>query len=102
MNSRLQVSVIAGVLALATIGEASAFERNGSVTGPRGTSSVHVQGGCSGSSCSRNVTRTGPYGGTVTRSGAVSCSPESSSCSGSRTTTGPYGGTVTRQGTISR
>lgn len=59
-----------------------------------------AEGGCGGGSCSRSVTRTGPYGGTATRDGEVSCG--GGSCSGERTTSGPYGGSVTREGSVSR
>ncbi|MGO8352374.1 hypothetical protein ACC790_38340, partial [Rhizobium johnstonii] len=56
--------------------------------------------GCSCGSCSRNVTRTVPYGKTYARSRTATCDQASGSCSGSATTTGPNGSTVTRQGSV--
>ncbi|WP_319529666.1 hypothetical protein [uncultured Cohaesibacter sp.] len=100
MSTKLTIALMSSMIALAVASEANAWTRNGTVTGPRGTSSVQASGSCANGACSRQVTRTNPYGQTSTRSGSAACA--NGVCSGSSTTTGPYGGTVTRQGTISR
>ncbi|MFC5442630.1 hypothetical protein [Rhizobium halophytocola] len=87
-------------LSVMTFAQANAWTRDAHVYGWRGTSSVHASGSCAGGSCSRAVTRTGPYGNTATRQGSVSCAY--GSCTGTRTTTGPNGGSITRSGTVSR
>ncbi len=93
-------SAFAAILALATVADASAYTRSGSVSGPRGVSTVNGSGSCSGGSCSRSVVRTGPAGNSYTRSGSASCS--GGTCSGSATSTGPRGYSRTRQGSVSR
>nr|WP_248310883.1 hypothetical protein [Bosea vaviloviae] len=80
--------------------DASAWSRSGSASGWRGTASVGASGSCAGGSCSRSISRTGPYGYSTSRQGSASCA--GGTCSGSRTTTGPAGNTATRQGTVSR
>ena len=100
MRKNLTIALMSSMLAIAVASEANAWTRSGTVTGPRGTSSVQASGSCANGSCSRQITRTNPYGQTSTRSGSAVCA--NGVCSGSSTTTGPYGGTVTRQGTISR
>ncbi|MBK5950806.1 hypothetical protein CH339_02440 [Rhodobium orientis] len=82
--------------------DANAWERHGTASGWRGTARVDAQGGCYNGTCSRNITRYGPYGGSMHRSGSVTCNPNTQSCTGHRTTTGPNGGTVTRHGTVYR
>lgn len=66
----------------------------------RGPASVNASGSCAGGTCSRSVTRTGPYGNSVNRTGSATCG--GGTCSGTRTTTGPYGRSFTRSGSISR
>jgi len=100
MFQSVSALVLASLLALSAAGEASAFSRQGTVTGPRGTASVHAQAGCAAGTCSRSITRTGPSGATLSRKGVVTCTD--GSCSGSRTTTGPRGNIVTRSGSIQR
>jgi len=100
MKSMITSAALTGILAIATLTSASAWERNGSITGPRGTNTFSAQGSCSGGSCSRSATATGAYGRTATRNGSGSCS--GGSCSGSRTTTGPGGRTFQRSGSFSR
>jgi len=100
MKSMITTAVLAGIVAIATATSASAWERNGSVSGPRGANTFSAQGNCSGGSCSRSATATGAYGRTATRSGSGSCS--GGNCSGSRTTTGPAGRTFQRSGSFSR
>lgn len=100
MKSMITAAVLTGILAIAAATSASAWERNSSVSGPRGTNTFNAQGSCSGGSCSRSATATGAAGRTATRSGSGSCS--GGSCSGSRTTTGPGGRTFQRSGSFSR
>ncbi|WP_245431097.1 hypothetical protein [Rhodoplanes roseus] len=100
MSKLIATAALAVVLIAGAAADAEAWTRSGTWSGPRGTASVHAAESCAGGTCSRQITRTGPYGGSVTRQGSASCS--SGTCTGTRTTTGPYGGTVTRQRTISR
>lgn len=98
---KLAASALLGVaISAMTVADAYAWTRDAHVYGWRGSSSVHASGSCSNGSCSRDITRTGPYGNSVSRQGSASCS--NGSCSGTRTTTGPNGGTVTRDGTVTR
>lgn len=99
MKKVITTAALTGILAIATATSASAWERNGSVSGPRGTNTFSAQGSCSGGSCSRSATATGAYGRTATRNGSGSCS--GNSCSGSRTTTGPAGNSVKRSRNLS-
>jgi hypothetical protein len=99
MKNMITTAALTGLLAIATVTSASAWERNGSVSGPRGTNTFNAQGSCSGGSCARSATATGAYGRTVTRNGSGSCS--GNSCSGSRTTTGPAGRSVQRNRNLS-
>lgn len=100
MKKLASLILLAGTLSIASIADANAWTRDVHTYGWRGTSSLHASGSCGGHSCSRQITRTGPYGNSVSRQGSVSCG--GGSCSGSRTTRGPQGGTVTRNATISR
>lgn len=93
------LTALTGVLAASAVTDAFAWSRHGTVSGPRGTASVHAHGNCSGNSCSRSIRRTGPYGYSATRTGSVSCSGHS--CSGSRTTTLPSGRTIHRSRSVS-
>jgi hypothetical protein len=100
MKSMTMTAALTGILAVATVTSASAWERNGIISGPRGTNTFNAQGSCSRGSCSRSATATGAYGRTATRSGSGSCS--GGNCSGSRTTTGPAGRSVTRSFSVTR
>jgi len=100
MIKTVTIPALAAVLIAGVSADASAWERKGSIAGARGTATVEGSGSCSGLSCSRNVTKTGPNGNSATRQGSGSCAD--GSCSGSRTTTGPAGKSLTRQGSISR
>jgi uncharacterized low-complexity protein len=71
MKKLIAMSTLAGALSIAAAADASAWTRSGTATGPRGTSSVQASGGCANGSCTRSVTRTGPYGNTYTRQGTV-------------------------------
>jgi hypothetical protein len=48
MKSMITTAALTGLLAIATVTGASAWERNGSVSGPRGTNTFNAQGSCSG------------------------------------------------------
>ncbi len=100
MMKQVTTALLAAIVTIAAVSEANAWTRNRTTTTWRGTSSLSASGSCANNSCSRSVTRTGPYGNTATRSGSVACDPASQSCTGSRTTTGPYGGTINRSGQV--
>ena len=100
MKKLLTTFALAAAMGTVATADASAWTRNGSVTGWRGTATVYGSGSCANGTCSRQVTRTGPYGHSANRQGTVSCA--NGTCTGSRTTTGPRGYTVTRQGSVSR
>lgn len=100
MIKPISAAAVAVLVAPLFVSDAQAWTRNGAVYGPRGVSTVHAYGGCANGSCNRSVTRTGPYGGTMSRTGSASCS--GGVCTGSRTTTGPRGNSVTRQSTVTR
>lgn len=92
---------LAGLIGLATVSQASAWSRSGSVTTWRGTYYGHSSGGCAGGTCSRSRSVTGPYGGTVSRTGSITRTGPGD-YSYSRTTTGPNGNSVTRSGSVER
>ena len=71
MKKLVLTSAIIGALSVAAVADANAWTRTGSATGPRGTSSVSVTGGCANGSCTRSVTRTGPAGNSYTRQGTI-------------------------------
>ncbi|MEM9761244.1 MAG: hypothetical protein AAF968_01820 [Pseudomonadota bacterium] len=100
MTKFFTIPAIALTLSLGAAAEASAWERKGSFTGWRGTSTVDASGNCSGGSCSRGITKTGPNGYSFSRQGSGSCAD--GGCSGSRTTTNRRGQSFTREGSISR
>ncbi|MEM6676453.1 MAG: hypothetical protein AAF675_01130 [Pseudomonadota bacterium] len=100
MTKSMAIPALIALFAAGFPAEASAWERKGSFTGLRGTSTVHGSGSCSGSACSRSITKTGPYGYSASRQGSGSCA--NGACSGSRTTTAPNGRSWTREGSISR
>lgn len=100
MPKTIAIPALVAFLATGIAADASAWERKGSFTGPRGTSTVEGSGSCAGRACSRDVTKTGPLGRAFSRQGSGSCAD--GRCSGSRTTTGPSGQSWTREGSISR
>ncbi|TCU79012.1 hypothetical protein EDE08_101795 [Bradyrhizobium sp. R2.2-H] len=100
MKKLLTMSALAGVLSVAVVADANAWTRSRSVSGWRGTASVNASGSCANGTCSRQITRTGPHGNSVSRQGTVTCS--GGVCTGSRTTTGPNGNSVTREVTAAR
>ena len=100
MMKKIAVPALVAILAAGVAADAGAWERKGSFTGPRGTSTVDGSGSCSDRACSRSVTKTGPQGYSASRQGSGSCAD--GTCSGSRTTTGPAGQAWTREGSISR
>lgn len=101
MTRAALVLTLSGFTLMAGIAEAAAWTRTGTVTTPRGTYTGAAAGSCAGGTCSRAATVTGPYGGSVSRSGSVTQTAPGS-YSYQRTTTGPYGNSVTRSGTVSR
>lgn len=72
MKKLIGLSLTAVILSGTMAANANAWTRDSHYWGPRGQSSVHASGSCSGQSCSRSVTKTGPYGKSVTRSGTIS------------------------------
>jgi len=99
MNISLASAGLAALVLAATAADASAWTRHSTVNTWRGTYTVNAAGGCAAGVCSRTRTVTGPYRGTVTRSGTVvRTGPNTYSYQGS--VTGPYGGTITRPGTV--
>ena len=97
MKTFLSVGLATLVVTAFSTEAANAWTREGSVTTERGTYSYSGSGGCSGRTCSRVGTVTGPDGYSVSRSGSVTrVTPHYYTYS--RTTTGPYGGTVHRRG----
>jgi hypothetical protein len=71
MKKLILTTAMIGALSVAAVADANAWTRSGTVTGPRGTSTIQGSGGCANGTCSRSVTRTGPYGNSVTRTGSV-------------------------------
>ncbi|WP_147178294.1 MULTISPECIES: hypothetical protein [Alphaproteobacteria] len=100
MMKQIASGLIAAAFTVITVSEAHAWSRNRTVTGYRGTAQLSVSGSCVGYSCSRSVTRTGPYGNMASRNRSVVCDPASRSCASSSTTTGPNGGTIYREGGV--
>jgi uncharacterized low-complexity protein len=72
MKKLFLTSAFIGAMSVAAIADANAWTRSGSTTGPRGTSSVSVNGSCANGTCTRSATRTGPAGNTFTRQGSIS------------------------------
>jgi uncharacterized low-complexity protein len=72
MKKLVLTSAVIGALSVAAIADANAWTRSGTATGPRGTSSVNVSGGCANGTCTRSVMRTGPAGRTYIRQGSIS------------------------------
>ncbi len=100
MTKLIAMSALAAALSIGAAAEAGAWTRNGSASGPRGTSSMNAWGNCSGGTCSRGATRTGPYGNSMNSQGSVTCA--NGTCNSSGQTTGPYGGSRSRSGSFSR
>jgi hypothetical protein len=91
---------LASLMVAGAAADASAWTRQGSVNTWRGTYAYQGSAGCAAGTCSRSRSVTGPYGGTVSRSGSVTRTAPGQ-YSYSRTTTGPRGGSVTRSGSVS-
>jgi hypothetical protein len=101
MKLALISASLAGILSLTAVTQASAWSRSGSVTTRRGTFYGQSSGGCSGGTCSRSRSVTGPNGNTVSRTESVTRTGPNS-FGYSRTATGLYGNGVTRSGEIYR
>jgi hypothetical protein len=94
MNKMFALAAAAACV-VAMSGDANAFQRHSTFTGPNGNSrSVDSAGSCSGGTCSYNRTVTGPRGGTRTRSGSASNTGGGASWQRGGTATGPNGNTV--------
>ena len=102
MKKLLTISALTLLAVTAVSADANAWERHRTVTGWRGTAQLDVTDSCSNGSCSRNATRTGPYGGTTPHQGTATCNPATQHCTATATTTGPYGGTLTRETNVWR
>ncbi|MDQ0422481.1 hypothetical protein J2045_003529 [Peteryoungia aggregata LMG 23059] len=100
MVNILRLAALAVPMFALTALQAGAWTRDAQVYGRGGQASIHATGTCAGHSCSRQITRTGPYGRSVTRQGSASCAY--GICTGSTTTTGPNGGFITRDVTATR
>lgn len=100
MKTDLKTGALAIVLIAATFSQASAWERNTTFSGPRGSGSISGSGSCTSGSCTSSRTRTGVYGNTITRQGSRDCA--NGACSRTSTVTGPRGQNRTRQTTTSR
>ena len=98
MIRMIAVSTLAAAFSLAAAGEAGAWQRSGSVTGPRGTTTYGGSGSCSGGSCSWQRGGTGPHGYSWGYSGAGTCTDRT--CSYSGTGTGSRGRTYNRGGSL--
>jgi hypothetical protein len=92
---------LSALLIAGSVSDARAWSRSGSVTTRRGTYTGSASGSCSGGTCSRSASVTGPNGHTVSRTGSISrTGPDRYAYS--RTTTGPNGRSVTRSGWFRR
>jgi hypothetical protein len=96
----LAASSLVVALSFAAAADAHAWTRTATVTGPRGTSTVTASGACAYGVCSRQITRTGPNGYSVSRQGWARCA--GGVCRTASVTTGPRGRTVYRSGVIYR
>ena len=100
MKNLLAIAAIIGALSAATIADANAGTRSGSISGPRGTTTFAGSRSCAGGACSSQGSVTGPYGGTISHQGSSSCA--GGTCSRSGTVTGPRGGAVSYNGMVTR
>lgn len=98
MTRTLLLAAATAGLFFAGLAEASAFQRSGTVTSPRGTGSFAASGSCSNGTCSRSAARTGAYGRSMSHSGSVTKTGNGYSYTG--TTTGPNGQTRSRSGNV--
>lgn len=99
-GAALLIGVTSCAALMTGVAPAFAFSRNGSFTGPRGTSNFYGSGSCSGGSCSHSAGGTGPAGRSWSRQGATSCA--NGVCSSSGNGTGPGGGAYSRSSSFSR
>jgi hypothetical protein len=99
MNLPILSALLVGAFSLASVSQAAAWTRSGTVTTRRGTYSGQFSGGWAGGTCSRSATVTGPNGRTVSRTGSITHTGPGT-YSYTRTTTGPNGNSITRSGTV--
>ncbi|HTH95990.1 MAG TPA: hypothetical protein VL574_01160 [Stellaceae bacterium] len=98
MKHLILTAAIAGTTMLWAADASAGWQRHGSHVGRFGRSySTSASGGCSGGTCSRSRSLTGPAGRTVSESGSISHTGPGD-YNWNRTVTGPEGGTVTRSG----
>lgn len=91
------------LLSFLAAGEALAFQRSVSRTGPNGhTASRSATTNRTDNGYTRNVTATGPQGNTATRSAQGQWDPGTQTWSRSATSTGPNGGTASKDVNVTR
>ena len=100
MSRSLWIAAALASLTQAATPAAAGWQRQGTVTTPRGSFRSSAAGGCAGGTCARSGTTTGPRGESVTHSGATSCA--GGTCTRNGTLTGPNGGSVTTSGSLTR
>jgi hypothetical protein len=96
----LAASSFAVALSFMATADANAWSRSTTVTGPRGTATVTASGSCANGVCTRQATRTGPRGYSVSRQSSAQCA--GGVCTTRSVVTGPYGGTRYRSSIIYR
>lgn len=99
-----RTAFLAGLLAAVVggaglAGTADARDRSSSVTTQRGTFNGQTSKGCSGGTCTREQSVTGPNGKTAERSGSVTKNGQGD-YSYTREATGPNGKAIERSGTV--
>ena len=98
MRSILIASALVGITAFGTIGDASAFQRNGSLQTGRGTITSSANAYCFEGTCYREAQLTGINGNTLQQSGQCTVtSPGVWACEGKWV--GPKGGSASHSGT---
>jgi len=100
MTRLIAISTLVAAISIASIADASAWTRNGSFSGPRGTTNYGGSGSCSGGSCSSTRGGTGPAGRSWSGQSSSSCS--GGSCTHSGSGTGPAGNSYNHTGSVSR
>lgn len=99
MTKLVAISALVAALFFGMAADAGAWERHGTFTGPRGTTTTSGSGSCAGGNCSWQGGGTGPRGNSWSRQGTASCS--GGTCTSSGGGTGPQGGSWSRSGTTS-
>ncbi|WP_421760342.1 hypothetical protein [Devosia sp.] len=98
MRNILIASILVGTAAFGSIGEAAAFQRNGSLQTSRGTITSSADTYCFEGTCYREAQLTGINGNTLQQSGQCTVtSPGVWACEGKWV--GPKGGSASHSGT---